>query len=136
MMNTSQVEIKEYLDYINMMIPQGEQGTNKKLNDSRHTFMSAGLGEEDHSLITFPSEMSSLLNLNSMIHSRILAPEKENRGGLQVVAEHEKEEKELSGMMLEGLNEDSNEEDLHSQEISESKRKENLRGDNSRSLQE
>jgi hypothetical protein len=107
-MNTSQVEIKEYLDFINMMIPgennqvQHQQNHNRSrnMNDSKNTLtlMSGNFDNEDMSLLTVPSEMSSLLNMNSMIHSRILKPDK--GGGLQVVAE---QDKELSGLMLDGL---------------------------------
>ena len=91
-----------------MMIPSDNiqqnqnqnQNRSRNMNDSRNTltFMSANFEQEDHSVLTIPSEMSSLLNMNSVIHSRILKPEK--GGGLQVVAE---QEKELSGLMLDGL---------------------------------
>ena len=64
--------------------------------------MSANLDNEEHSIYSMPSEMSSLLNMNSMIHSRILKPET-GRGGLQVVAETENEP---SGFMLDGLDTD------------------------------
>lgn len=100
-MNTSQVEIKEYLDYINMMIPNDNQQQNRNMNDSRNTltFMSATLENDDHSYHSMQSEMSSLLNMNSIIHSRILKTET-GTGGLQVVAETENEP---SGFMLDGL---------------------------------
>lgn len=71
------------------------------MNDSRNTltFMSATLENDDHSYHSMQSEMSSLLNMNSIIHSRILKTET-GTGGLQVVAETENEP---SGFMLDGL---------------------------------
>jgi hypothetical protein len=42
--------------------------------------MSGNFGDDDHSGYSLPSEMNSQLNMNSMVLSRILKPEK--GGGL------------------------------------------------------
>lgn len=85
--------------------------------------MSANFENDDHSVLTIPSEMSSLMNMNSMIHSRIIKPEK--GGGLQVVAE---QEKELSGLMLDGLD---NTEDERSSDTSSEQSIKQVDGSNS-----
>ena len=91
------MEIKEYLDFINLMIPNDQIHLNQ---NNTLTFLSANFENEEHSLLTIPSEMSSLLNMNSLVQSK---KQRQDKGEiLQVVKE---QEKELSGWMLDGLDE-------------------------------
>lgn len=57
--NNSNLEIKEYIEYLNIMLPEGRKSFNNTAEDSKMhlTFLSAGPENSEHSVMTIPSEV-------------------------------------------------------------------------------